>query len=42
MRRLGLSEDEAYLRIQRAGRTSRRSMQEIARQMLGGDDLQAD
>lgn len=39
MRRVGVSEDEAYLRIQRASRTSRRSMQEIARQVLGGDDL---
>lgn len=41
MQRLGLSEEDAYLRIQRAGRTSRRSMKEIAQQVLEGHDLSA-
>ncbi|HEV8340558.1 MAG TPA: response regulator [bacterium] len=37
MRRLGLSEEEAYRRIQTASRASRRSMQEIAREILAGN-----
>lgn len=41
MQRLGLSEEDAYLRIQRAGRTSRRSMKEIAQEVLEGHDLPA-
>ena len=41
MQRLGLSEEDAYLRLQRAGRTSRRSMKEIAQQVLEGHDLSA-
>lgn len=41
MQRLGLSEEDAYLRIQRAGRTSRRSMKEIAQEVLEGHDLSA-
>jgi response regulator NasT len=39
MQRLGLSEEEAYRRIQSASRASRRSMQEIAREVLAGDNL---
>lgn len=39
MDRLGLSEEEAYRRIQTASRTSRRSMKEIAQQVLAGEDL---
>lgn len=39
MQRLGLSEDEAYRRIQGASRASRRPMGEIAREVLAGDDL---
>ena len=41
MQRLGLSEEDAYLRIQRASRTSRRSMKEIAQEVLEGHDLPA-
>jgi response regulator NasT len=40
MQRLGLSEEEAYRRIQSASRASRRSMQQIAREVLAGDNLQ--
>lgn len=39
MQRLGLSEEEAYRRIQTVSRASRRSMQEIAREVLAGDNL---
>lgn len=39
MDRLGLSEEEAYRRIQTASRASRRSMKEIAQQVLAGEDL---
>ncbi|MGH7909819.1 MAG: ANTAR domain-containing response regulator, partial [Thermodesulfobacteriota bacterium] len=39
MDRVGLSEEEAYRRIQTASRTSRRSMKEIAQQVLAGEDL---
>ncbi len=39
MERLSLSEDEAYHRIQRASRSSRRSMADVAREVLAGDDL---
>ncbi len=39
MDRLGLPEEEAYRRIQSASRASRRSMKEIAQQVLAGEDL---
>lgn len=39
MQRLGLSEEEAYRRLQRASRDSRRPMKEIARRVLEGEDL---
>ena len=42
MQRLGLSEEEAYLRIQRASRTSRRTMKEIAQEVLQSHDLPTD
>jgi len=39
MQRLGLSEEDAYLRMQRASRNTRRPMKEIARRILEGEDL---
>jgi AmiR/NasT family two-component response regulator len=36
MQRLGLSEEEAFLRIQRASRSSRRPMRDVARDVLEG------
>ncbi|MDQ7850691.1 MAG: response regulator [Armatimonadota bacterium] len=39
MQRLGLAEEEAYRRIQRASRDTRRPMKEIARRILEGEDL---
>lgn len=41
MQRLGLSEQEAYLRLQRASRASRRGMKEIAQGVLEGHDVPA-
>ncbi|MBI3976260.1 MAG: response regulator [Armatimonadetes bacterium] len=41
MQRLGLSEEEAYLRLQRASRASRRGMKEIAQGVLEGRDVPA-
>ncbi|MDR7538981.1 MAG: response regulator [Armatimonadota bacterium] len=39
MQRLGLAEEEAYRRIQRASRDTRRPMKEIARRIVEGEDL---
>ncbi len=39
MQRLGLSEEDAYRRMQRASRNTRRPMKEIARRILEGEDL---
>jgi len=39
MQRLGLSEEDAYMRMQRASRNTRRPMKEIARRILEGEDL---
>jgi len=39
MQRLGLTEEDAYLRMQRASRNTRRPMKEIARRILEGEDL---
>jgi response regulator NasT len=39
MQRLGLGEEDAYLRMQRASRNTRRPMKEIARRILEGEDL---
>jgi len=38
MQRLGVSEEEAYLRIQRASRDGRRPMREVAAQVLAGEN----
>jgi response regulator NasT len=39
MQRLGLSDEEAYRRIQTASRAARRPMQEVAREVLAGRNL---
>ena len=39
MERLGLSDEEAYRRIQEASRTARRPMKEVAREVLAGRNL---
>lgn len=39
MQRLGLSDEEAYRRIQAASRTARRPMKDVAREVLAGKNL---
>jgi len=39
MQRLGLSDEEAYRRIQEASRTTRRPMKDVAREVLAGKNL---
>lgn len=39
MQRLGLSDEEAYRRIQEASRSTRRPMKEVAREVLAGRNL---
>ena len=39
MHRLGLSDEEAYRRIQEASRTARRPMKDVAREVLAGKNL---
>jgi len=39
MQRLGLSDEEAYRRIQEASRTARRPMKDVAREVLAGKNL---
>lgn len=39
MQRLGLSDEEAYRRIQAASRTARRPMKDVAQEVLAGENL---